>query len=33
MRGEISVASREGFSTCFTVRIPFVELTEEEGIS
>jgi two-component system, OmpR family, sensor histidine kinase CiaH len=33
MRGEITVASREGFSTCFTVRIPFSELTEEEGIS
>jgi signal transduction histidine kinase len=33
MRGEISVASREGFSTCFTVRIPFVELTKEEDIS
>ena len=28
MRGEISVTSREGFSTCFTVRIPFLELTE-----
>jgi signal transduction histidine kinase len=33
MRGEISVASSEGFSTCFTVRIPFLELTEEEVIS
>jgi signal transduction histidine kinase len=33
MRGEISVTSREGFSTCFTVKIPFLELTKEEEIS
>jgi signal transduction histidine kinase len=33
MRGDISVTSREGFSTCFTVRIPFLELTEKEEIS
>jgi signal transduction histidine kinase len=30
MHGEISVASREGFSTCFTVRIPFLQSTKEE---
>ncbi len=34
MGGEISVANREGFSICFTVRIPSVQLTKEkEGIS
>lgn len=34
MRGEISVTSREGFSICFTVRIPSLELTKEkEGVS
>jgi signal transduction histidine kinase len=35
MRGEISVATREGFSTCFTVRIPLLESTnkEKEGVS
>jgi len=30
MRGEISVASREGFSTCFTVRIPSLQLIKEK---
>jgi two-component system sensor histidine kinase CiaH len=34
MRGEISVASREGFSICFTVRIPSLQSTnEKEGVS
>jgi signal transduction histidine kinase len=32
MRGEISVTSRKGFSTCFTVRVPFLELTQEEDM-
>jgi signal transduction histidine kinase len=30
MRGEISVGSREGFSTCFTVKIPSLQLTKEK---
>ena len=30
MGGEISVASQEGFSTCFTVRIPPLQLTNEK---
>ena len=34
MGGEISVASQEGFSICFTVRIPSLQLTnEKEGIA
>ncbi len=33
MHGEISLASREGFSTCFTVRIPLLESTGEEDKS
>jgi signal transduction histidine kinase len=33
MHGEISVTSGKEFSTCFTVRIPFLELTEEEDVS
>ena len=35
MRGEISVGSREGFGTCFTVKIPLLESTnkEKEGVS
>ncbi len=33
MGGEISVASREGFSICFTVRIPSLQSTnEKEGV-
>jgi signal transduction histidine kinase len=30
MHGEISIGSREGFSTCFTVRIPFLEPSKEK---